>query len=54
MFFENVSMVSIFTQFQKLQVYYSGLFLVQKSDLILKYSVADGRLYQCLVSLFSI
>lgn len=40
-FFENVSMVSIFTQTFKLQIYYSGIFLVQKSDLVLEYSVAD-------------
>lgn len=34
-------MVSIFTQTFKLQIYYSGIFLVQKSDLVLEYSVAD-------------
>lgn len=33
-------MVNIFNQSFKLQFYYSGIFLVQKLDLILKYNVA--------------
>lgn len=32
-------MVNIFNQSFKLQFYYSGIFLVQKLDLILKYNV---------------